>query len=98
MIRETFTSRVTLAAPDRIDVVYTKGPFRHLDNHWIFHEVEGGCDVEFFIDFEFRSRLLRTVAEPLFHEAVRRMVSAFETRAAVVYGEPDPGCAKPADA
>ncbi len=98
MVRETFTSRVTLAAPDRIDVVYTKGPFRHLNNHWIFHPAEGGCEIEFYIDFEFRSRLLRAVAEPLFHEAVRRMVSAFEARAAAIHGEPDAAMARPADA
>ncbi len=89
MIRETFTSRVTLSAPGRIDVEFEKGPFRHLKNHWIFHDAEGGCEVEFFIDFEFRSRLLRAVAEPLFHQAVRRMVSAFETRAAQIHGQPD---------
>jgi len=52
---------------------------------------------EFDIDFEFRSRLLRTVAEPLFHEAVRRMVSAFEGRAAAVYGAPDAGGAGTAE-
>jgi len=91
MIRETFTSRVTLSPHRRIDVEYEKGPFRHLTNHWVFHPADGGCDVEFDIDFEFRSRLLRRIAEPLFHEAVRRMVSAFESRAAAVYGEPDAG-------
>lgn len=97
MIRETFTSRVTLAPPGRIDVEYERGPFRHLKNHWIFHDADGGCEVEFFIDFEFRSRLLRTVAEPLFHEAVRRMVSAFETRAAAIYGRPHAGNAGTAE-
>jgi len=89
MIRETFTSRVTLSAPERIDVEYEKGPFRHLTNRWAFHAADGGCEIEFYIDFEFRSRLLRTVMEPLFHEAVRRMVSAFEARAAAIYGVPE---------
>lgn len=97
MIRETFTSRVTLTPPERIDVEYEKGPFRHLTNHWVFHAADGGCEVEFYIDFEFRSRLLRAVAEPLFYEAVRRMVSAFESRAAAVYGQPDTGSAGTAE-
>ncbi len=88
MLREKFTSRVTLQRPSRIDVVYIEGPFRHLENHWTFRPQPGGTMVEFFIDFEFRSRMLRVVMEPLFHEAVRRMVSAFETRAAKLYGEP----------
>jgi coenzyme Q-binding protein COQ10 len=86
MLREKFTSRVTLQPHQRIDVEYIEGPFRHLKNYWTFRPKDGGSTVEFFIDFEFRSRVLRMVMEPLFHEAVRRMVSAFETRAARLYG------------
>lgn len=89
MFRETFTSRVTLSRPERIDVEYQKGPFRHLTNHWIFRREGDGCVIDFYIDFEFHSRLLRRVIEPLFNEAVRRMVRAFETRAHAVYGEPE---------
>ena len=81
MIREQFSSRVTLSRPERIDVEYTKGPFRHLTNQWKFAPAPGGCVVDFYIDFEFRSRFLQRVLEPLFTEAVRRMVSAFEDRA-----------------
>ena len=85
MLREKFTSKVTVTPKERIDVEYLDGPFRYLENRWLFHEKEGGCEVDFFIDFEFRSRLLRRVMEPLFHEAVRRMVRSFETRAAQKY-------------
>ena len=85
MLREKFTSRVTLTPKERIDVEYLDGPFRYLENRWMFIEKEGGCEIDFFIDFEFRSRLLRKVMEPLFHEAVRRMVRAFETLAAQRY-------------
>ncbi len=89
MIRETFTSKVTLTPTSRIDVEYQKGPFRHLTNRWEFRPHAHGCEIDFYIDFEFRSRLLRNLIEPLFNEAVRRMVSAFETRAREVYGVPD---------
>lgn len=89
MIRETFTSKVTLNHPGRVDVEYEKGPFKYLKNHWEFKPHPDGCLIDFYIDFEFRSRLLRKLIEPLFHEAVRRMVYAFETRAKAVYGEPD---------
>jgi len=89
MIREKFTSRVTLQRPSRIDVVYIDGPFKHMENHWLFKPHDGGSMVEFFIDFEFRSRMLRLVMEPLFHEAVRRMVGAFEARAAKLYRQPN---------
>lgn len=85
MLREKFTSKVTVTPKERIDVEYMDGPFRYLENRWLFHEKDGGCEVDFFIDFEFRSRLLRKVMEPLFHEAVRRMVRSFETRAAQKY-------------
>jgi coenzyme Q-binding protein COQ10 len=86
MIRERFTSRVTLSAPERIDVAYLDGPFRYLDNHWLFIPKDGGCLIDFYVDFEFRSRVLRAIMEPLFKEAVRRMVAAFETRARALYG------------
>ncbi len=86
MVRERFTSRVTLNRPDRIDVEYTEGPFRYLKNHWVFERQPGGCLVDFFVDFEFRSRMLQGVIEALFNEAVKRMVSAFEKRAKELYG------------
>jgi len=90
LFRERFTSKVTLQPDDpggpRIDTVYADGPFKRLENHWIFHSHPEGCDVEFFVDFEFKSLLLQATVEILFHEAVRRMVAAFEGRAAKLYG------------
>ncbi len=90
MFRERFTSRVTLDPPRRIDVAYTEGPFRYLNNHWIFEPAAGGCRVDFFVDFEFKSRVLQKVIEVLFGEAVRRMVAAFERRAEQLYGRAAP--------
>ena len=76
MIRERFTCRVTLDRPDRIDVAYTEGPFRYLNNHWIFEPTEdGGCLIDFYVDFEFRSKMLQKIIGVLFNEAVRRMVA-----------------------
>ncbi len=91
MFRERFTSRVVLDPPCRIDVAYTDGPFRYLNNHWKFERVPEGCRIDFFVDFEFKSRLLQKVIEVLFGEAVRRMVAAFEGRARDLYGEPSSG-------
>lgn len=85
-LRERFTSRVTLHPKERIEVEYLNGPFRYLNNHWVFHAHPRGCEIEFFIDFEFRSRLLQVVVGTLFNEAVRIMVRAFETRAKQLYG------------
>jgi len=88
MFRERFTSRVSLDRPRRIDVEYAEGPFRYLNNHWTFTSDPKGCRVDFFVDFEFRSRLLQRLIEVLFSEAVRRMVGAFEKRARDLYGAP----------
>lgn len=96
MIREKFTSKVTLARPGRIEVEYLDGPFRYLKNQWLFVEKDGGCLIDFYIEFEFRSRILRKVMQPLFHEAVRRMVASFESRARALYGEPSGATVKPA--
>jgi coenzyme Q-binding protein COQ10 len=90
MFREHFTSRVALDPPRRIDVSYAEGPFRYLNNHWAFAPAPGGCRVDFFVDFEFKSRVLQKVIEVLFGEAVRRMVGAFEKRARDLYGAPTP--------
>ncbi len=91
MLRERFTSRVTLDRPRRIDVAYLDGPFRYLDNHWTFAaHPDGGTEIGFFIDFEFRSKVLQTLMGALFNEAVRRMVGAFEKRAGELYGAPAP--------
>ena len=94
MFRERFTSNVKLGPPDRIDVTYAEGPFRYLENHWVFERAPGGCRIDFFVDFEFKSRVLQKVIEVLFSEAVRRMVAAFEGRARQLYGKPAPGAAE----
>ena len=87
MIRERFTSRVTLdPEKHRIDVAYIEGPLRYLNNHWRFEPHPEGCLLDFFVDFEFRSKIMRKLMEPLFNEAVRRMVTAFEARAKALYG------------
>lgn len=87
MVRERFTSRVTLDRPNRVDVTYTEGPFRYLNNHWIFEPTpDGGTVIDFYVDFEFKSKLLQGIMGALFNEAVRLMVSAFEKRARQLYG------------
>jgi len=92
MVRERFTSRVVLYRPDHIDVSYSEGPFKYLSNHWYFiAQGDGGCLIDFYVDFEFRSRVLQKIMEMFFNEAVKRMVSAFEARAHALYGEPKKG-------
>ncbi len=88
LIRETFTSRVTLDRPNlEILVEYLEGPFRRLNNRWKFRPVaERVSDVEFFIAYEFRSRALGLLMGSVFDAAFRRFAAAFERRADQVYG------------
>ncbi len=88
LIRETFTSRVTLDRQNlEILVEYLEGPFRHLNNRWRFRAATpNGSDVEFFIDYEFRSRTLGLLMGAVFNSAFRRFAAAFERRADEVYG------------
>jgi coenzyme Q-binding protein COQ10 len=86
-IRETFTSRVTLR-PERkeIDVVKIDGPFAYLANRWRFRDMSGGCEVHFYIDYAFASRVLALLMGALFDRAVRKYTDAFEARARALYG------------
>ena len=86
--RETFTSRVTLDRPREINVSYENGPFRYLTNIWRFLPDPLGCKIDFFVDFEFKNRILQMAIGAVFHEAVRVMVNAFQKRARDVYGAP----------
>ncbi len=88
MVREKFTSIVTLKQSDRIEVAYKDGPFSYLTNTWDFAPGPDGkgTEVRFHLEFEFRSRMLQSLIGLLFEEAVRRMVGAFEARAAALYG------------
>ena len=87
LISERFTSRVTLDRPNlRILVEYLDGPFSRLENRWTFRPAgEGSCDVEFFISYEFKSRMLALLMGSMFDLAFRRFAAAFERRADVVY-------------
>ncbi|MFM2354939.1 MAG: hypothetical protein RLZZ528_675 [Pseudomonadota bacterium] len=88
VFRERFGSRVTLW-PDRhrIETEYLDGPFRFLKSHWdISDRAEGGSEVNFFVDFEFRNIVLQKLIGVVFDEAMRRVVRAFEARAAALYG------------
>src|ERR1700730_7496252 len=89
LVRETFTSRVTLDRANlQILVEYLEGPFRRLNNRWSFRPIEErACDVEFYIAYEFRSRTLGMLMGAMFDAAFRRFASAFEERADQVYGK-----------
>ncbi|MDH2326163.1 type II toxin-antitoxin system RatA family toxin [Cereibacter sp. SYSU M97828] len=87
VFRERFGSRVTLW-PDqkKIDTEYLDGPFKYMKSTWAFRDAPGGCEVEFFVDFEFKNAILQGIIGIVFNEAMQRIVRAFERRAAELYG------------
>ncbi|KTT74634.1 type II toxin-antitoxin system RatA family toxin [Sphingomonas endophytica] len=86
-LRETFTSKVTKQRPDTIRVEYIEGPLKYLNNDWRFRaDPDGGCLVDFSVDFAFKNRMFEMLAGQVFGVALRRMIGAFEERAAVLYG------------
>jgi coenzyme Q-binding protein COQ10 len=89
LVREIFTSRVTLNRPNRkILVEYVRGPFSHLENRWSFEpKSDNSCDVSFFISYEFKSRMLAVLMGTMFDAAFQRMAMAFEKRADAIYGK-----------
>jgi coenzyme Q-binding protein COQ10 len=86
VFRERFGSRVVLWPEQmKIDTEYLDGPFRHLHSNWGFKDVDGGVEVTFYVDFEFKSRILQGAAGMFFFEAMQRIVRAFERRAEELY-------------
>jgi coenzyme Q-binding protein COQ10 len=86
-LKETFASRVTKRRPHEIAVEYIEGPLKYLNNNWVFRpDGRGGTDIDFCVDFAFRSRIFESLAGQMFDRALRRMIGAFEARAHDLYG------------
>ena len=84
--KEIYSSEISLDNINKkIIVNYKDGPFEYLENYWVFKDNKNGCEVQFMVDFKFKSIFLQTLMETLFSEAVRRMVGAFEKRANELY-------------
>jgi len=86
-LRERFTSRVIKDRPNTIRVDYVEGPLKYLRNDWTFRsDGAGGTQLDFAVDFAFRSRIFEAIAGQMFDRALRKMIGAFEERAAELYG------------
>ena len=87
-LRETFTSQVEKQRPGHIRVDYLDGPLKHLNNDWKFRgDGQGGCFVDFCVDFAFKNRVFEMLAGQVFDRALRKMIGAFEERAAKLYSD-----------
>ena len=87
-LRETFTSKVEKRRPDGLHIEYVDGPLKHLHNDWGFRaDGQGGCLVDFSVDFAFKNRVFEMLAGQMFDRALRKMINAFEERAARLYGD-----------
>jgi coenzyme Q-binding protein COQ10 len=86
-LREKFTSRVVKDRPRAIKVEYIEGPLKRLENDWTFTPLpDGGCAIDFCVDFTFRSAIFEKLAGQYLDAAFRKMVAAFEKRADQLYG------------
>ena len=90
-LRETFTSKVGKVRPTTIHVDYLDGPLKYLRNDWTFRPDGTGCQVDFSVDFEFKSRMFEMLAGQMFGAALRKMIGAFEARAAALYSSGESG-------
>lgn len=90
-LRETFTSKVGKTRPTAIHVDYLDGPLKYLHNDWQFRPDARGCQIDFSVDFEFKNRMFEMLAGQVFGAALRKMIGAFEERAAVLYGAGESG-------
>ncbi len=86
LYKEKFSSRVRFVRSSEIEVEYLKGPMRHLHNKWEFKEMKKGCQVDFYVDFSLKSKLLEDIVDQFFQKALAKMIDAFEARAANLYG------------
>lgn len=93
-LKETFTSKVHKRRPAEIGIDYVDGPLKYLHNGWKFRAVPGGTEVDFCVDFAFRSRIFEALAGQMFDRALRRMIGAFEERAAALYGPGESGSSR----
>ena len=86
VFREKFGSRVVLWSEKlKIDTTYLDGPFEHMVSNWSFKKMDEGCEVTFFVDFEFKNAFLQKIIGVVFNEAMQRVVRAFEKRANDLY-------------
>ena len=85
-LREQFTSRVIKDDGRRVEIDYLDGPLKELHNLWLFTDVDGGCTIDFEVQFAFKNRVFQAIAGQFFDAALRKMIAAFETRAHHLYG------------
>ena len=86
MFREQFSSRVNFTRPNCIEIDYQNGPMQSLANHWTFTDLDdGGCQVDFYVEFDFKSSMLGALMNRFFDKAVTKMMTAFEERARSMY-------------
>jgi coenzyme Q-binding protein COQ10 len=97
-LKEAFATRVRRDAGEkRISVSLISGPFRRLENRWLFRPHPRGCEVDFDIDFQFRAKMLDLLLKANFGYAVDKLIACFEARARALYGDAaTPGAAPPA--
>lgn len=84
--KDSFRSRVLFIADEWIKVQYLGGPLKDLETEWRFRPHVEGCDLLFFIDFQFKESIFNQIVRFIFFDIAHQMVAAFEQRAHKLYG------------
>lgn len=86
-LRQSFTTLNEGRPPESIEMRLVQGPFRHFAASWRFTPLSAGaCKVGFSLEYEFASRAIGKLLEPLFHSIADTMVDAFTRRATERHG------------
>ena len=83
---ETYLSKVTFQENERVEASYIEGPFDNLHTIWQFKEHDQGCELDFFVAFEFNKSILNVVANHMIDQVTEKMVEAFVKRAETLHG------------
>ena len=86
LIKESFTSKVTVIESKKVYSEAISGPFKKMNNIWeIDYVSDKECEINLSIEFEFKSFLLQNIIGKLFENASKKMIIAFEERADILY-------------
>ena len=70
---------------DLIHATNINGPLKHLENKWFFKQVGSNSEVDFYIDFELKNKILNLLMIKSFNIGMKKIADAFEKRAVELF-------------
>ena len=66
---------------DLVHVTNMEGPLKHLENKWFFKQKGENSEVDFYVDFELKNKILNMLMIKFFDIGLKKIADAFEKRA-----------------